>query len=1081
MESAAGRVADPPDRELTTAVRVFTTRQPKPPKPRKADQVAEERSARPKVSVLRPYPLEALVFDTETLPGPAQNLRFLVWRLYSDDHNGAPGVTCVEEGIAYPDTLPDDSPADFQLLTEYVDRHEAEVLPGFGPRIRLKPLSVWLEERLFRYGFSHRDRCDVVGFNLLFDLGRLATHWAPGGKDHANGFSLGIWGSHDAAGNWHDRKWRMRMRLRAIDPRRTLISWGTRGQIDRDEPDRGAGRFIDLRTLTFALTDRSHTLETACAAFGDPYEKHEVDYSVMSTELIAYALDDVRHSSLLYRNCLTELREHPGVDLQPHRLFSPATVGTRYLEAFGLKRPLVKFTDLTGEQLGWDPLPNPRHPTIPEDEARGDLDPALLGYAMGGFFGGRAEARIVRTPVPVAVVDFASMYPTVNALLGTWQLLCANKLTTVDATDDVRQLLADRELFDRCHTRELWRQLGVTLVELEPKGDVLPVRGRYDPTSDDYGIGVNPLTYQGTLWYLLPDVVAATILNPLEGKPTPPHVVRAIRLVGDGAQPGLKPVKLRGRETIDPATDDPFVRMIEERHRIDPNLDQAIRDRFDRFLKITANATAYGVLARFDRREPDTKTRLTIHGPDPDPIDHPPGLAPEDPGPYCFPPVAAAITAAARLMLALLERHVRDAGGHYAFCDTDSMAIVATPNGNAIRCTTSSGDTITALSWEAVNKIRGRFQQLNPYDPELVPQPWKEVEGSLTEPLHCYAISAKRYCLYRTGPDGQPDLIAAVDNDTDPEAPADSDDALADWSEHGLGLYLDPTATATDRDKILRDNKGRRLWVRDAWQWILARALGATPRLPAWADRYALTRFSVSSPNVQRWFRGYDNTHPPEDAIRPGSFGLLAHPTLLSTSADLPAATYDPNPDNWPQLDWYDRRTGNPTQITTLRPSDDPDLYADTLHQGATPIATLAHIITAYQHRPEHKLLAPDRTPAGRNSRGLLNRRHVTSSPAKTELTGKEGNNLEQRATGELIDVGQYRNSYGTRKDTWPEMLAILKTIPVPQLVKETGFSRSAIYAVLNGAIPHPKNQAIYEEVARQHAAASPTVAELRT
>ena len=39
----------------------------------------------------------------------------------------------------------------------------------------------------------------------------------------------------------------------------------------------------------------------------------------------------------------------------------------------------------------------------------------------------------------------------------------------------------------------------------------------------------------------------------------------------------------------------------------------------------------------------------------------------------------ASITAAARLMLALLEREVTKVGGSYAFCDTDSLAIVATP------------------------------------------------------------------------------------------------------------------------------------------------------------------------------------------------------------------------------------------------------------------------------------------------------------------------------------------------------------------------------------------------------------------
>ena len=110
------------------------------------------------------------------------------------------------------------------------------------------------------------------------------------------------------------------------------------------DPKRGPGRFVDLRTLAFALTDRSHTLESACTAFGDPYEKQDVDYSRLSVKLLDYALDDVRHTSLLYRNCLAELARHHGVQLEPNRLYSPATVGTQYLEAFGLRRPLVKFT-----------------------------------------------------------------------------------------------------------------------------------------------------------------------------------------------------------------------------------------------------------------------------------------------------------------------------------------------------------------------------------------------------------------------------------------------------------------------------------------------------------------------------------------------------------------------------------------------------------------------------------------------------------------------------------------------------------------------------------------------------------------
>ena len=58
---------------------------------------------------------------------------------------------------------------------------------------------------------------------------------------------------------------------------------------------------------------------------------------------------------------------------------------------------------------------------------------------------------------------------------------------------------------------------------------------------------------------------------------------------------------------------------------------------------------------------------------------------PEKAGHYCFSPLGVLITAGARLMLALLERLVTDAGGSWAFCDTDSMCIIASPDGEPIQ------------------------------------------------------------------------------------------------------------------------------------------------------------------------------------------------------------------------------------------------------------------------------------------------------------------------------------------------------------------------------------------------------------
>ena len=46
---------------------------------------------------------------------------------------------------------------------------------------------------------------------------------------------------------------------------------------------------------------------------------------------------------------------------------------------------------------------------------------------------------------------------------------------------------------------EATAEIGVTLVELEPKGDILPVRTQYNPNEVDPGFGLNPLFYRGHL------------------------------------------------------------------------------------------------------------------------------------------------------------------------------------------------------------------------------------------------------------------------------------------------------------------------------------------------------------------------------------------------------------------------------------------------------------------------------------------------------------------------------------------------------------------------------------------------------
>jgi hypothetical protein len=45
-------------------------------------------------------------------------------------------------------------------------------------------------------------------------------------------------------------------------------------------------------------------------------------------------------------------------------------------------------------------------------------------------------------------------------------LLCAEQLSVRDVTEEVRGLLGDPELLERCLTPALWQEAGVTFVEL---------------------------------------------------------------------------------------------------------------------------------------------------------------------------------------------------------------------------------------------------------------------------------------------------------------------------------------------------------------------------------------------------------------------------------------------------------------------------------------------------------------------------------------------------------------------------------------------------------------------------------------
>jgi hypothetical protein len=611
------------------------------------------------------------------------------------------------------------------------------------------------------------------------------------------------------------------------------------------------------------------------------------------------------------------------------------------------------------------------------------IEKRYLGYAQSAFFGGRTSAHIRKVPVPVVYTDFLSMYPTVNALMGLWKYLVAEEVSVVPGdvseTVDFLHTITPEKLFDP----QTWTRLPA-FARVIPDGDILPTRATYSVESNDYQVALNHLCASGDdpkdgLWYALPDLATSVLLT---GRV--PKIVGAFAIEARGRLPGLHKITLRGTVPIDPRTQDFFRTVIEERKRLanNPALSDEERKRLDKALKVLANATSYGIFAEMRREEALKDVPVTCYGIDPDPFTCE-VRNPERPGEYCFPPLASLITAAARLMLALLERCVTDLGGTYAMEDTDSMAIAAAQRGGLIECEggahrKAGKPAIKALSWAQVDAIAKRFEALNPYDRDAIPGSVLKIEDDNFDPkterqrqLWCLAISAKRYTLFLRDKDGEPALLREGINNAEDR-----------YSEHGLGHLLNPADPESED----------RNWIAQAWLSIVRRSLGLPTKPLRFQKRVAVGRTTVSSPAVMKPFKTLNAGKSYDKRIKPFNFILschvrkLGHPIGADPSRFHLIAPYETDPRKWETMRWIDQysKEGKRYRIST-----------SALHGSRTMarVKSYGNVLREYEYHPEAKCADASGAPCKKGTIGLLGRRHVAIDGFT--YIGKESNKLE--------------------------------------------------------------------------------------
>ena len=887
------------------------------------------------------WPDIILLFDAECRTTVDQSLTFGVWRLCKLV-NGIYEV--IEEGVFYSDDLPAN---EVKILKKHIETAISDVR-SFPPRFPLYPRSKFMKKVFWRA--LKRDGAMIAGLHLGFDLTRLALEWRRGDKGE---WSL-IFEKY-ADGNENVNY--PRILITPIDSKKQIIKlWKPctkklKGRVPAHQWKDGGRKihFLDLRTMLWALYNKSHSLRSACDNKRGPFkgqnlpQKDDHDPTgEVTPEEIEYLRQDVRCTVALLNACKQEFDKHVDIDLKPWNAYSPASMAKAHLKAMGIVRPEIKFK-------------------IPKQK---------LGPWIQSYYGGRSECRIRHEVVPVVPVDFTSEYPSCCANLGLFKLLTAESIDFVDDTEAVRRFL-EKVTLEKCYDRTMWSELNF-VARVIPDGDILPIRTVYDGQSQNIGnnhLHPNPI-HPEPIYMAGPDLVAAVIQQP--GKI--PKIEQAFRIVPTGRQAGMQAVRLRGKVLIDPNDEsvDLFTKIIEERKRNKDDADLSY------WLKILANSIYGFFVELIPERFEQPKNVMVFSG---DAIFPDSSRVKEERGKWFAPYLATLITSAGRLLLAMLEAEVKRANGTYLYCDTDSLAIVASKEGGKL-CVPGASPETRILTHDEVDQITAKFRALSPYDPETVQEllnltdenyvcacshelKTEHDENGICEVPGCKCQATKKIQRQLWG------LGIASKRYTQIEKVFDRFGKLIDIKivnpkAHGIGFLYPPKNNPKDW------KKDAPLWIYEMWDYIVRGFLSLPRKLPAWAFLPQMMRFSVSTWNVLKMLGMWADA-------RPHNFMFMVM-TSDKFSFDF---DYDCKPDKkpmvivpfsskqneWHKVEGFDIHNKDRRGCFRHYRMDDPDFH---------PL-TYAHMMEEYIRHPEVKSLGPDGNLCSSKTRGLLQRAHITA------------------------------------------------------------------------------------------------------
>jgi hypothetical protein len=258
-------------------------------------------------------------------------------------------------------------------------------------------------------------------------------------------------------------------------------------------------------------------------------------------------------------------------------------------------------------------------------------------------------------------------------------------------------------------------------------------------------------------------------------------------------------------------------------------------------------------------------------------------------------------------------------------------------------------------------------------------------------------------------------------------------------------------------------------WIAQAWLAIVRRSLGLPTKRLGFEKRPAVGRITVSSPAVMKAFKTLNAGKPYAKQIKPFNFILschvrpLGHPIGVDPEQFHLIAPFETDPRHWETMQWVDQysKTGKHYGMSAS---------ATTGSRTVVRVKSYGDVLREYEFHPDAKCADSGGKPCGKQSVGLLGRRHVSID--SLVYIGKESNRLEQVEEQSLTDpTAAYTVYPDPRRDEWAaKILPKLKAMPLRELMERTGLPRSTLQAIRAGRRPHARTIAVL----RQLTASSP-------